>query len=689
MQKLQLYISGTRVDLFKDESVSITQTIQNVRDIAKIFTEFTQSFTVPASKTNNILFRHYYNFDIAVNSFDARNKVSANIELNNIPFKKGFIRLEGVEMKKNKPYAYKITFFGETVNLKDVLEDDELSALDTLNSNNLDYTATNVRSNLVGNVDTIITPLITHTKQLYYDSGTHVAQDGNLYYPGGGGTNLHGVLWSDLKFAIRLYDIIQAIQTKYSITFSTDFFNSSNPTFYNLYMWLHRKKGDVEPAQQVPMQFTQVSGFNAYNTPSPETSTSNGAIVIPSSLVTYPAQILGFSLDLTPTTNDAYDIQIYRNGSLYYQKTNVQGAETLTDADFTLTAGSFTISIGSTSVVTFNSTNIVWEINGQLGGEVIGGYTDIWRSISNTVTSTTFEFVITEQIPKMKIIDFLSALFKMFNLTAFVDDTGTIVVRTLDSYYAQGKGAVVGTTAWDINEYVNIDKGTVDIALPYKEVEFKFQGLGTFLAKQFEQLENTGWGTLSYSLDNAKYDAPSESYTVEIPFEHLQYQRLVNATGGADTDIQWGWSVDDNKESYYGSPVIFYAIKITSGTAISFMSSTSANQSESDYIIPSNSRALASGTSTENINFQLETNEYTGGTTFTGTLFENYYKTYISAVFNNRRRLTKVKAQLPLKIIYNLKLNDKISLNNYTYKINSLTTNLTTGESSIELLNEV
>ena len=118
MQKLQLYISGTRVDLFKDESVSMTQTIQNVRDIAKIFTEFTQSFTVPASKINNILFRHYYNFDITVNSFDARNKVSSKIELNDIPFKKGFVRLEGVEMKKNKAYAYKITFFGETVNFE-------------------------------------------------------------------------------------------------------------------------------------------------------------------------------------------------------------------------------------------------------------------------------------------------------------------------------------------------------------------------------------------------------------------------------------------------------------------------------------------------------------------------------------------------------------------------------------------
>jgi len=38
MQKLQLYIGTERVDLFKDETVSFTQTIQNVKDIKKIFT---------------------------------------------------------------------------------------------------------------------------------------------------------------------------------------------------------------------------------------------------------------------------------------------------------------------------------------------------------------------------------------------------------------------------------------------------------------------------------------------------------------------------------------------------------------------------------------------------------------------------------------------------------------------------
>jgi hypothetical protein len=33
MQKLHLYIDDTRVDLFEDETVSMTQSIQNVKDL--------------------------------------------------------------------------------------------------------------------------------------------------------------------------------------------------------------------------------------------------------------------------------------------------------------------------------------------------------------------------------------------------------------------------------------------------------------------------------------------------------------------------------------------------------------------------------------------------------------------------------------------------------------------------------
>jgi len=110
-------------------------------------------------------------------------------------------------------------------------------------------------------------------------------------------------------------------------------------------------------------------------------------------------------------------------------------------------------------------------------------------------------------------------------------------------------------------------------------------------------------------------------------------------------------------------------------------------------IIPSNSLSTNPSTSKININFNAEINEYnsenSNASAFTDTLFERNYKTYIQSVFNNNKRLTKVEAYLPLKIFYNLKLNDKISLNNYTYKINSITTNLITGKSSLELLNKL
>ena len=110
MQKLQLYVNNQRVDLFKDEQVSFNQSIQNIKDPAKIFTEFTQTFTIPASKTNNIIFQHYYNYDIQ-DGFDARDKVEALIELNNITFQRGYVTLTGTELKNNQIYAYKITFF--------------------------------------------------------------------------------------------------------------------------------------------------------------------------------------------------------------------------------------------------------------------------------------------------------------------------------------------------------------------------------------------------------------------------------------------------------------------------------------------------------------------------------------------------------------------------------------------------
>ena len=178
MQKLQLYIEGQRVDLFKDENVSFTQTLQNVKDIGKIFTEFTKTFAVPASSVNNKIFKHFYNFDVSSGdttfAYDARNKQPATLELNDLPFKEGAIKLNGVKLKNNVAHTYNITFFGNTVNLKDILAKSQLSSLSGLAQHNQIYSYSDVVSAMQATQSSgdIIVPLITHTNRLIYNSGS-------------------------------------------------------------------------------------------------------------------------------------------------------------------------------------------------------------------------------------------------------------------------------------------------------------------------------------------------------------------------------------------------------------------------------------------------------------------------------------------------------------------------------------
>ncbi len=320
---------------------------------------------------------------------------------------------------------------------------------------------------------------------------------------------------------------------------------------------------------------------------------------------------------------------------------------------------------------------------------------DLLQPISGTFNSGSFtinatkSFSGTAQMPNMKVIDFLTGLFKVFNLTAYKQDNGTIKVETLDSFYSGG-------TTFTIDEYVDMSQRQVDVALPYKEIDFSYKGLGTKLAIQHPQLsQGTEWGTAEYRGGSDETDQMAGGiYKVEAPFEHMKFERLLDAGSSlAQTDAQVGWFVDDNDDPYLGEALLFYPIQITNGTVISFLEQETASSGShvqiDDYIIPSNSVSLNASTDDDVLHFNQELNEYTPSGDFDGTLFENYYKNYITDVFVPKRRIIKFKAFLPLKILRKYTLADKFIINNQEYRINSITTNLGTGESDLELLNVV
>ena len=719
MRRLQLYIGTQRVDLFKDESVQLTQTIKNVKDLAKVFTEFTQTFSVPASSVNNKIFQHYYNFDIS-GGFDARKKADARLELNDLPFKDGKIALQGVELKNNLAHTYKITFFGNTVNLKDILGEAQLSSL-AFNGLNKSYKFTDIRDALsplaIFDADRIIAPLITHTNRLIYDSSSHPVYDPeattNNLYAHGTGVNppQNGVAWNQFKYAIRVSQIITEIQFRYpDIQFSDDFFNdTNNKKFYDLFMWLHRKSGDVEPATQVEVIYSKIQDLVSTNTQL--VSSVSGGVVFVSASQLENEFASSIRVKLNPTTSNLYSYQVIRDGGeIITQGNDVSGninVNITTANNAFRNNSSYLVQISSPLGIVFNAGDIEIEINYTILNPFPSAPTIAKDTYENNATVTIvsnpdFEFNIVEQIPKMKIIDFLSGLFNLFNLTAYVDNVGTIVVRTLDSYYA------ASTTVYNIDKYLDTTKSTSDVALPFSKINFSYKGLGTFLAKQFNQLTNSGWGSLSFTLDGDIFDAPSEAYKIEVPFEHMQFERLYDAnttlTSTTPTGIQYGYSVNENQQSYIGEPLLFYpivvpAISTVGGQKPRIRDTQSTAVADLDqFIIPSNSIGTTPTTSGKiNIHFQNELNEFLAnqpsGTDnadeFTDTLFETEYKEYIQDVFSLRRRLVKVTAYLPMKVYYNLQLNDLIELGQDRYKINSMKTDLTTGKTEFELLNTI
>jgi len=691
MQQIQLYISGTKVDLFKDESVSLTNTIQNIKDISKVFTSFSQSFVVPASKVNNQLFRHYYNYNVD-DGFDGRLKVSATIELNYLTFQKGKIKLEGTQLKKNKIYGYKITFYGNTVELNDLIGEDTLDAL-VGDSNWIDgfskpYSSTAIYSGLISGYDiindsinypnAIITPLITHTTRLFYDSASDTANDGNLA-PNGNGESAamnHGVYWKDLKYAIRIDLIIKAIEKTYGLTFSTDFFTSTNAPYYNLYMWMHRKKGNVDDPN-APATFPQLVDFGVDSTMTNVLAT--GQTVIVSNQTGNNKITSTLTVNVNAAENTVYTVNVIRDGII--QDSFSATAPSAAQANIDLTDGNYQVQIVVREEFTIDS--ITWEMSDLTVPE---SHT---FNVSAYTIPATVQFVPSAQLPPQKVLEFLTGIFKLFNLTAFVLDNGTIKVQTLDSFYA----APSSGSPFDISSFIDVSKSQVNVALPYREIIFEYKGLGTKLALQHEQLTTggVGWGTTEY-MGDAKYDGGV--YKVQAPFEHMKYERLIDVATGDTKTIQYGWMVNDNDESYLGSPVLFYPIYQQNQDSIRFLSdrpyvNTGSNTDINDYFIPSNSVSIDASTSTSNINYNQENNEYDFTGVFSGTLFQNYYSTYITEMFNSKRRLNRFTAYIPTNILLNYTLADRFIINNQSYKINSINTNLKTGESTLELLNEV
>ena len=699
MIQLQLYIEGEQVELHDNETVTLTQSLQDVLDLQKIFTDFSRTFNVPASKVNNKIFKHFYN--PSIQGFDARSKKESELYLNYKPFKSGKIKLENVQMKNNSPINYRITFFGKTIELKDILGKDKLSSLNNITTI-LKYNAFTIKERMVDGYqisvgdttieDAVIYPIVTHTNRLVYDSTDDTAGTYNI---SANGTNNHGLPVTELKPAVRIHLLIKAIEDRYGFKFSADFFNANNPAYYNLYLWLSKQKGKFEqedgnrPALTYMRNIISITYDNT-NSASVElkdgfqdgtfvnrTRDSDRIVVVS---VQAPAGVK-YTLKIIADANQPFASPFYES-----DQTATGGNDTIISQQDQLflkktsdnlpawEGNHHRLSIISNTAATFTVSYTVIEFSSITGNFGIAKATMLGEYIQDVAYNTT----LTNELPDMEVMTFLTGLFKAFNLTAFYEDD-TIKILPLDSFYASS------SETFDITEYIDTTTSEVSSVLPYNRIAFEYEGNETFFSAFHSQIFGSKWGSVSETVESVP---EGEDYIIKLPFEHQKFERLLDS-GGSDTpSVQWGWSVDDGQESYLGKPFLFYSHKITDGTPINVLDTPGgAKDALTTYFIPSNLADPTTATS-QSIHFGQEKNEYTA-TNANNSLFNTYYRKYITESVNSSRRLFKFTAFLPLKVILNIKLQDKVIIFNDLYKINKIVTNFENGKTQLELLNEV
>jgi hypothetical protein len=192
----------------------------------------------------------------------------------------------------------------------------------------------------------------------------------------------------------------------------------------------------------------------------------------------------------------------------------------------------------------------------------------------------------------------------------------------------------------------------------------------------FLSTRNFSYGDLAYEqIDSLE----SSTFSVELPFENAMYERKSNS------NFQTITFKKSDLSNYLPKPLLMY----DNGTQA---------------VTPNIRIDLTTGGHQHITQYRRFSNDYSNGTILTlnwgeeistwflsnvsNGLYKRHYENYLGNIFNIKSRLVIVKCYFnPVELI-DIKLNDRIIIRDKKYTINKLTTDLTSGETTLELLTD-
>ena len=632
-----------RLELFQDENITITSSIQNVNDISKVFTDYSQSFTVPATPNNNKIFKHWYENSID-DGFNAHKRYDAEIEINHTPFRKGRIELQSANRDNGNITHYSLVFYGSLKSLTDKFGDDKLINLTNLNDLiTFTYSNTNVVNSVVNsNTLDIAFPLISSNRAWQYGGGG--ADDVS--------TSAGKIDYRELFAAVRVKRIFEAIENKYNVSFVGNFLTDKRFTE----LFLYAKNSEKLLIQSNLSTVDLISN----------TGSDRGYFTVDftENTVTYNGHLEEDDYDrildvkITVPDNTTYELQIYKDGVLIQ---TINGTETTSyrvvsdNGTYDIGIGTYSFKISSTDVantlvvIYTNATNAMWI--------------DAMTISTSLTSSETLD--IAKQMPDIKVSEFFSGILKMFNLTAYSENENIYNIEPLEDWYNAGK-------IRDITKYVSLD-GEITRAPFYKVINFQYEKSENLISRAFFDNFQREYGDLKYTFD---VESDGNEYTIKLPFENLMHQKF------SGTKLHVGYCLKSDLKPYVPKPILLYKYG-NINTDVNFylegVARTSYNSFGQDIEKVTNEF--------HSLNWGLENSTLLNGV-IENTLFSDYYLSYLSNIYNRKSRIIKIEGVADTYLMSVLKLNDRVVIRDKRYVINNIQTELNTGKINLELLTD-
>jgi hypothetical protein len=670
MRTVQLYINNRLVDLFNDEQIEVTSSVQNIADIAKVFTDFSQTFTVPCSKNNNAIFEHFYNNDVDA-VFEAKERQTARIEINGTPFRRGKVQLEGSELKDGEAYAYRITFYGDVVTLKDLFGDDKLRDLDYTGINH-ERTGANIQTAITstGNLD-VRYPLISSDRVWQYGDAT--ANDISL--------SAYAIDFDELFPALKVKRVFEAIEDTYSVTFNGNFL--SDKRFTNLFTWWKNSDDTSFTSQGLPLTFNAGGVACTANLTNGEGIGINKVVVKYVDLALFPQPVNWAAWGGTPwhivqlniyntTTSSTYYIDIFKNGVVVNTLTgsgnqlyNILGG--LQPNTFGLN-DIYTFEVRADGALTFD-----FDIKYTFFATYQDTFGD-WFNLEETCQHTTTTNVLTGYVdwnttaPDITVSDYFAGVLRMFNLTCYpLDDAFNYQVEPLSIWYNNGDQI-------DITQYVDVNSILVDRPKLYKEIVFEWKESKSFLNEAFKDINGRPFGGLR---EYFGYDGGE--FNISLPFETFSFNKFT----GTQLQVAYSLQTAPSYTPYVPAPVMIYLYESQACDFYFENGTTTANITSympfgQDVFYNLDEHTLNFNEEISSLTLLPEAN----------SLYRDYYQQYLVNLFDNKTRIVTVTTILPLRLLNYISLQDAIIIRDKKYRINEMKSNLTTGVVKLVLISD-